>query len=138
MPSAFTQVYLHLVGATWDRMALITPTIREPLYRSLEAKSLSLGVDTLGVGGVDDHVHMLVRFPTTLAIGDFVGNVKGASSHFVTHELGRRDLFRWQGGYGVFSLSRRGVPMVQEYIANQQEHHRLGKLLPALELTSEP
>ena len=67
-------------------------------------------------------MHLLVRFPTTISVSDFVGRVKGATSYFVTHLLDSP--FRWQGGYGAFTVSRRHVDAVSEYVLNQEHRHR--------------
>ena len=80
-----------------------------------------------------DHVHVLVRFPTTVSIADLVRRIKGASSHLVTHVLRSPEPFKWQGGYGVFSVSRRHVPVVRDYVLNQEQHHRDGTLQDAFE-----
>jgi putative transposase len=88
----------------------------------------------LAIGGVADHVHLLVRFPTSVSLARLVQQLKGSSSHLVNHlhpEVRRR--FRWQGGYSAFTLARRDVPAVSRYILRQEEHHRSRKLSPALE-----
>jgi len=120
----YAQLYLHLVWSTYDRLPLITPELKPRLYGSLAQNCRELGADVLAIGGISDHVHLLVRFPTTIAVSEFVGKVKGASSHFVTHLLDSPEPFRWQGGYGAFTVSRRNVDAVSEYVLNQEHRHR--------------
>ena len=62
--------------------------------------------------------------------------MKGASSHLVTHVLGRRNAFKWQGSYGAFTLSRRGLRFVRDYVLNQEAHHRNGTTNRLLETDS--
>jgi putative transposase len=50
--------------------------------------------------------------------------LKGASSHLVTHRLDPRDGFKWQGAYGAFTISKADVPRLRAYILHQEEHHR--------------
>jgi putative transposase len=120
----FTQLYLHLVWATCDRLPLITPDIREPVYACVKAKCLELKADMLAIGGMNDHIHVLVRFPTTITISDLVKHLKGASSHLVNHRLqGWESAFKWQGAYGAFTVSRADGKRVREYILNQEQHH---------------
>jgi len=71
--------------------------------------------------------------PTTLAVADLVKQIKGSSSHFVTHEIGVR-AFRWQGSYAGFSVSEEVTPAVRRYIGRQREHHAAGDINSALEL----
>ncbi len=65
MRAPYTQLYPHCVWATWDRLPLITPNIEGRLYAAIAAKCLELKCDMIAIGGIEDHVHLLVRFPTT-------------------------------------------------------------------------
>jgi REP element-mobilizing transposase RayT len=91
----------------------------------------------IAIGGIEDHVHVLLRFPTTVSIALLVQRLKGASSHFVTHVAKAPNAFKWQGGYGAFTLTKRAVPLVRSYVLNQAEHHRQGTLYRELERTEE-
>lgn len=119
----FTQLYLHFVWATWDRLPLITPEIEGPLYKAVAAKANELKCDAIAIGGISDHVHMLVRFPATLAVATFAKEVKGNSSHFMTHVVKPDQFFKWQGAYGAFTVSMREVEAVANYILRQKIHH---------------
>lgn len=70
------------------------------------------------IGGMEDHVHMLMRLPPTLAQAQAILLVKGDSSKW----MGKG--FAWQKGYGSFSVSKSLVPTVIRYIENQERHHR--------------
>ena len=118
-----TAVYIHLVWGTWDRLPLLTDELLPAVYRAIGAKATELGASMVAVGGTEDHVHLLVRLPMTLAIADLVKGVKGSSAHLVTHELAPGTSFKWQGSYGAFSVSPRQRAQVTDYIARQREHH---------------
>ena len=133
MRSNFTQLYLHLVWATMERMPLLTPELRPRVYAVIQRQISTLNSEVVAIGGMEDHVHVLLRFPTTVTVSTLAGRIKGASSHFVTQVLGRHDLFRWQGGYGAFTISKTGVARVRDYILNQEERHRIGNVIPELE-----
>jgi REP-associated tyrosine transposase len=124
MAAPFTQLYLHVVWATWDRMPLLVPKVERAVYATVLAKCRELGADPVAIGGLADHIHLLVRLPTTLAVADLVKEVKGGSSHLVTHEVVPSEFFKWQGSYGAFSVSKEVVPQVTAYIERQKEHHR--------------
>ncbi|HZY44868.1 MAG TPA: transposase [Anaerolineae bacterium] len=79
--------------------------------------------DMITIGGIEDHVHLLVRFPTTLAIATLLKEVKGTSSHLVTHEIAPTEFFKWQGAYGAFTVHKDGVERVAYYINHQKQHH---------------
>ena len=124
MREPYTQLYIHLVWAVWDRLPLLTAGMVPRVYACIQAECRQLRCDPIAVGGVENHVHLLVRIPAALAISSLVKQVKGASSHLVTHELDPPDGFKWQGGYGAFTVSKADVPLIRDYILRQQEHHR--------------
>lgn len=130
-------LYCHLVWATWERLPLITPEIEPLLYAAIAAKCRDLGAEPLAIGGLSDHVHLLVRFPRSLALATLIQEVKGASSHLVTHRLKPREFFKWQGGYGAFTVSLETLPAVRAYIQNQKKHHSEGTWHIDLERTEE-
>jgi len=77
----------------------------------------------LAVGGVEDHVHVLLSIPPTLAIAKAIQLLKGNSSKWVHETFPDKRLFGWQGGYGAFSVSISGVNETVSYIKNQKQHH---------------
>jgi putative transposase len=135
MRRPWTQLYVHLVWSTWKRAPLLTPEVQERVYRILHHQASSLGADVIAIGGVEDHVHVLLRYPPKLGLSDLVQRMKGASSHFVTHVMRSPDAFKWQGACGAFTLTKRAVPHVRDYVLNQERHHRIGKLYRDLERT---
>lgn len=136
MRAPYTQLYIHCVWATWDRLPLITSALEQPLYSAIIAKCLELKCEPLAIGGMPDHVHLLVRFPTTLSIAELMKEVKGSSSHLVTHQLTPNVFFKWQGAYGAFTVNKAGLSTVQAYIERQKEHHAQNTLLLDLEQTT--
>ena len=89
-------------------------------------------VEVVAFGGVADHVHLLARIPTTPSIAALVKQVKGSSSHLVGQKL--RVAFKWQGGYGAFTLAKHDVRRIRDYFLRQEEHHRARTLDPLVEL----
>ena len=132
MREPFTQLYVHLVWATWDRMPILTDDLLGVVDRSIRHECVQLGVEMVAFGGVADHVHLLVRIPAKLSVSKFVQQAKGASSHLISNRL--RIPFKWQGGYGAFSVSKRNLSAAREYVLNQPHHHAYGTALAAAEL----
>ncbi len=134
MRANFTQLYLHCVWATWDRLPLITPDIREIVHSAIARECTELGCTPIAVGGVMDHVHLLVNFPATLGISQLMKNVKGSSSHLIAHEVKPNHFFKWQGAYGAFTVSNCDLDRIADYIRNQETHHQQDSFIPTLEL----
>ncbi len=133
MREPFVQIYLHCVWSTWDRLPLITSDVERRLYGAIIDKCRELKCIPIRIGGMQDHLHLLVRLPTTIAVATLLKEVKGSSSHLMTHEIKPSEFFKWQGAYGAFSIGYADVPIVKEYIMNQKVHHSGHTLLPELE-----
>ena len=82
-----------------------------------------LGADALIVGGIADHVHMLVMFRGSHCIADLVRETKKASTAWMSAPH-RCPEFAWQEGYGAFTVGKPEVSRVVSYISNQEAHHR--------------
>lgn len=124
MRANFTQLYVHCVWATWDRLPLITPDIQEVIYASIIGRCNQLGGTVIAIGGIEEHVHLLAGIPSTLSVSDLIKNVKGSSSHLITHKIKPGEFFKWQGSYGAFTVSHNDIATVANYVRNQAFHHR--------------
>jgi putative transposase len=130
------RTYYHLVWSTRDRTALITPDCERPLYDYIDQKSQFLQVQLHAIGGMPDHIHLIVSIPPKIAIADFVKRIKGSSSHYL-NELNSARNFGWQREYGVFSLGSQQLDRAVEYVNNQKQRHQNQTLIGLLETTSE-
>jgi len=77
MRRAYTQLFIHLVWATWNRLPLITPALEQQLYRALAKKCRDLYCVPLAVGGMVDHVHVLVQMSAAVAVAQLVKGTEG-------------------------------------------------------------
>ena len=131
------RAYMHLVWATWDRLPLIKPEMERRIHRYISDVCADDRCDVLAVGGMEDHVHLLVNLSPTISMADLMKHVKGGSLRFVSEDLCPGEWFQWQGHYGAFSVSARDKEKVISYIRNQKEHHSAGTLWPDAEEPSE-
>src|SRR5690349_16126114 len=107
--ASYTQLYVHCVWSTSRRKPLITLAIEAELYPLISAKCRALNCVALAVGGVDDHVHLLVRFDPMLPVSKLIGQIKGSSAHAINHSVRPGYRFEWQDGYGAFTVSKRSI-----------------------------
>jgi REP element-mobilizing transposase RayT len=131
--ASYTQLYVHVLWSTWDRLPLVTPALEASIYAALAAKCAALECKALAIGGIADHVHVLAHLAPTIAVARLVGEMKGSSAHLATHELQPGEFFKWQRSYRAFTVSQSVLPRVRAYILAQKEHHRAGTLTDAIE-----
>ena len=129
----YWQLYYHFTWSTKDRLPLITPEIEGRLYAVIVSKVNEFDAVVFAIGGMEEHVHMVVTIPPKVSLSTFIGQVKGASSHFVNHEFDLPHYFRWQNEYGVISFAKRSLPDVVRYVKNQKEIHRKRQLIADFE-----
>lgn len=102
---------------------MISKEWRERLHAYLGGIVKGLEGVPLAVGGVEDHVHLLVGLKPVHRLDYFLRDLKGDSSEWVHKEIGKK-LFVWQKGYGGFTVSPTNIESVKRYIHNQEKHHR--------------
>ncbi len=117
MQTQFFRLLYHINWSTKMREPLITHEIRQRLYDYLKGKSRELCGMLLAIGGTTDHVHLILSIPPTCAVSEFVRRLKGASSHWINHELNPGGAFAWQSGYAAFTLADVLLDRVKAYVA---------------------
>lgn len=125
MPQSLSAVYLHCVFSTKDRQPFLSDAdLRAEMHAYLGGISKQLDCAPLIIGGVADHVHILARQSRSIALAEWVKELKRVSSLWIKERAPSFREFAWQGGYGVFSVSTSGLESVEHYIATQEEHHQ--------------
>jgi putative transposase len=121
---SYISSYFHCVFSTKQRQRIITPELRERLWPFLGGIARQNKMKAIEIGGVEDHVHVLLSLPSTIAISKAVQLIKGGSSKWVHENFPEHRLFSWQEKYGAFSASMSQLDSIIEYIRNQEAHHR--------------
>ena len=121
---SYVSSYFHCVFSTKERRPLITPPLRERLWPFLGGIARQNKIKALEIGGVDDHVHLLLSLPAPLPISKAMQLIKGGSSKWEHETFPEHRLFAWQEKYGAFSVSVSQLDHIVQYIKGQEEHHR--------------
>ena len=121
---SFTSCLMHCVWATKGRRSLIKPDFQQRLWPYLGGIARENKMKALVVGGVDDHVHVLLSIPSTLSVAKSIQLLEGNSSKWIHDSFKAHADFEWQEGYGAFSIGISGVEETTKYIQSQEEHHR--------------
>jgi REP element-mobilizing transposase RayT len=130
---AFWSLYYHLVWATKDRLPLITEEVERKLYGYITIKIEEMASIFYAIGGVEDHIHLVVSIPPKVAVSNFIAKIKGSSSHYVKAELNNSSFSGWQQGYSVFSFGKKDLERAISYVKNQKQHHKNGTTILKLE-----
>jgi putative transposase len=124
MSQAFTNLLYHIIFSTKDRRPLITTEYQPRLYDYIGGIIRRVDGTSLGINGVEDHLHVLVKLKPDRALSDVLRDLKANASGWMHEVFPDLSEFSWQRGYGAFTVSESNVKAVQDYIARQQEHHR--------------
>jgi putative transposase len=124
MSHTFTCLLVHVIFSTKDRRRFIDAELAARLHPYLGGICRDLECKGLAIGGVEDHVHMLISYPAKYSISDLMREIKANSSKWVHETFSERQAFAWQPGYAAFSVSKSVEPAVIEYIDTQEENHR--------------
>lgn len=125
MSQSHANVLIHLVFSTKNRHPYLEDTeLRKEMHKHLGGTSKTLNCPPIIVGGVEDHVHVLARMARTIRIADWVKELKRVTSIWASERDQQVKEFKWQAGYGAFSVSQSEVQRVVKYIENQVEHHK--------------
>ncbi|HKQ87828.1 MAG TPA: IS200/IS605 family transposase [Candidatus Acidoferrales bacterium] len=121
MPHTYARNTLHVVFSTKNRRAAIPIEFQPEMWAYAAGVCQKIGITVFAIGGIDNHMHLLLQIPAALAVAKAVSTIKSNTSRWA-NERGRR--FAWQEGYGAFSVSQAVIPAVTRYIQNQRIHHR--------------
>ncbi len=124
MPGTYSQILLHTVFSTKHRKPWITADIAERLYPYLGGIVRAEKGALYNIGGVEDHVHLYLRWRPDESVSNLMRTLKAQSSKWVHNTLPTLGAFAWQEGYSVFSVSKSQEEAVKKYIASQHEHHK--------------
>jgi REP element-mobilizing transposase RayT len=116
----YSAVYIHVIFATWSRCPFLDATTRPQLHAYIAGIARNLGFADVYVGGVEDHIHLFGRFHPACSLSDVIGQLKKSSGDWLRERV---PMFRWQQGFGAFSVSPDRIRFVQRYVQRQEKHH---------------
>jgi len=121
---SFTSILVHCVWSTKKREPFLSSEVRNRLWPYLAGIARENKMKALAIGGVADHVHMLISLPGTLSVSKALQLLKGNSSKWMHETFPKLRSLEWQEGYGAFSIGISAVDATVAYIRNQFAHHR--------------
>ena len=123
MSQSFTNLLNHLIFSTKDRRPVITLDYQPRLYDYIGGIIRELGGVSLGINGIEDHVHVVTKLRPDKALSDVLRVLKCNASGWMHDLFPSLAEFSWQRGYAAFTVSQSNVEDVRRYVAGQKEHH---------------
>jgi len=121
MSHTYSQNLIHVIFSTKDRRKALPDEFQPRFWAYAAGVCQNLGILVHAIGGIEDHIHLLIQIPPSLPLAKAVQTIKSNSSRWA-NEQGHK--FAWQEGYGAFSVSHSLLRAAVEYIQNQKAHHR--------------
>ena len=125
MANTFTSLHYHFVFGTKRREPWIRIEAQERIWAYMAGIARNLEYTLLSIGGMEDHVHLLIGLPATVTVSEALKRIKGGSSGWVKENIPGCQAFGWQDGYAAFSVSKSQIGEVEQYIRKQREHHQV-------------
>ncbi|MEZ5344729.1 MAG: IS200/IS605 family transposase [Pyrinomonadaceae bacterium] len=122
MPHTYTNLLYHIVFSTKDREPYIRTEYRDRIYKYICGTARGLSGKCIVIGGIEDHVHLLVTLKPTTNVAKFLQELKPNVTKWARQNI--HPLFEWQNGYGAFTVSESQVAAVKRYIRDQKIHHK--------------
>jgi REP element-mobilizing transposase RayT len=124
MPQSLSSVFLHIIFSTKDRFPFLSEEdVRRQVHAFLGGIAKRIHCPPILIGGVSDHVHILIKLGRSVSQADLVKELKRGSNLWIQERFPDIEKFGWQAGYGAFSVSVSNVEAARTYIANQAQHH---------------
>ena len=124
MSHSYVNSLFHCVFSTKERRKTITPDLEDRLWQYMGGIARDNKMKAMQIGGIEDHIHLLLSLSSTVTVSKALQLIKGGSSKWVHDTFPQHAGFEWQEGYGAFSIGVSQVEDTKQYIAKQREHHR--------------
>lgn len=124
MGNTYSQIIIHLVFSTKQQAPNLKQEFRENLKSYITKSAQEQELQVLAIGGTENHLHVLLIMPPKYPVSKAAQIIKGRSSNWLNKHHFAKEKFRWQRGYGAFSINKSLVPATIKYIKTQKDHHR--------------
>src|SRR5258708_22523917 len=121
MSHTYAQNVIHVVFSTKERRTSIPAEFRPKLWAYVAGICKRQGILALAIGGMDDHIHLLIQVPASLALAKAIATIQANSARAANHGANK---IQWQEGDGAFSVSASNVPIVGRYLHNPEARHK--------------
>jgi putative transposase len=122
--ASYRQIIYHLVFRTKDSRKTIVPVHSRELYAYIMGIIRNKNSKLYRINGTEDHIHILCDLHPSLALADFMRDIKTSTSIWLKQSGKFPDFTGWSEGYAALTYGWKDKEKIANYIKNQQEHHR--------------
>lgn len=123
MSQSLCKIYVHIIFHIKKASPVIMENDIERLHSYIGKLIKETGCQSILVGGICDHIHVLCTLSRNETVAHLVEEIKRNSSRWIKTLSPQYRSFAWQGGYAAFSVSQSVIDKTKTYIANQKTHH---------------
>ena len=124
MAQSLANILIHIIFSTKKRQPMILSEVIQELYSYMAGIARAHESQVHEIGGIEDHVHLLVSLPRTLPLSKLIEDIKKGSSKWIKTKGSLYTDFAWQNGYGAFSIGQSSYEDLRKYIQTQKDHHK--------------
>jgi putative transposase len=122
--SSYRQILYHLIFHTkWNCKTLIQGDSHE-LYAYIMGIIQNKHCHLYRINGVENHIHILSDLHPSIALADYMKDIKVASSIWIKQSGKFPKFSGWAVGYSAFTHNWKDKEKIICYIRNQQIHHQ--------------
>ena len=121
---SYTKLLYHIVLRTYRSKQTINTNHERELYGYMMGIIERKGGKLYRIGGMPDHIHLLLSLPTTQDVASFVQELKKSTNRWLKANPNFPDFYRWSKEYAAFTYAEKDKNMIVNYIKGQKEHHR--------------
>ena len=125
MTATFSQIFIQVIFSVKSRKNLIPQENLEVVFEYIAGIVRNKGQKPIIVGGVSNHIHILLGMKPGITVSALVRDIKNNSTNFINQQDWMVEKFSWQNGFGAFSYGNSQIELVFNYIKNQEEHHKI-------------
>ena len=122
--SSYRQILYHLIFRTKNSQDTLVPEHSRELYAYLMGVIKNKNCFLYRINGIENHIHILSDLHPSIALADFMCDIKASSSLWLKQSGKFPNFEGWADGYAALTYSWRDKAMIVNYIKNQQEHHK--------------
>jgi putative transposase len=122
--SSYRQLLYHLVFRTRNSTPSIKQDNVDQLYAYISGIIKNKNSHLYRINGIENHLHIITDLHPSIALADFIREVKASSSFWMKNSGLFISFNGWAEGYGSFTFSYMDLGRLIDYVKNQQEHHR--------------